>query len=195
MEYEGKIAEEAIGQAWGEIEQALTNLFQMRRLFETLQAAEYLIAQRALCFQHSGMTVRAQPDVVAFYSDLPPLIVDWKVHTFGIQDAWLQLGVYALALSRCNPHRDFPESLQQWSETTVRLMEVQLLTNVTRDFVLAEDHIERIEAYIATSATDILYATNGESNDQLVASDFPVTSNPKICQRCPFKAICWEDAV
>ena len=64
-----------------EIEQALTNLFAMTGLLADLRKAEFLMAQRALQFKHGEVTVKAVPDLVAFYRDAPPLIVDWSMTT------------------------------------------------------------------------------------------------------------------
>lgn len=192
MEYEGRISEEEIDQAWTEVEVALGNLFEMHDLLSRLKSATYVIDQRALTFVHSGMTVRAVPDVIAFYDEAPPLIVDWKVHAFGLQDALFQLTTYALALTRCSPHRDFPTTLGRWSARDVQLSEVQLLTNQIRQYSLSEEDLERTEAYIAESAVQMALASEGKKNLELQASDFPATRSPDVCQRCPYRSLCWE---
>ena len=109
--YGEMLGERELDAAWSEVELALKNLFAMRNLAAALKRASYLVAQRALMFPHSGMTVRAVPDLIAFYDDGPPLIIDWKVHAFGVQEARVQLATYAVALLRCKPHRDFPTTL------------------------------------------------------------------------------------
>lgn len=193
MEYGGTIPSDEVDRAWDEACLALKNLFQMEGLKEEMKGARYLVTQRALQFQHSGMTVRAVPDLIAFYDDAPPLIVDWKVHFFGAQEAWLQLSTYAVALKRCAPHADFPQSLSRWAESEVRLAEAQLLTNQLRRFELKSDDVEAVDAYIADSVTQILLATDGRKNDELEPTDFPVTSYPESCQRCPFRSLCWKE--
>jgi hypothetical protein len=92
-----EISDEEFTTAWGEIEQALSNLFGMTELLNDLRQAELLMTQRALQFKQGDVTVKAVPDLVAFYRSRPPLIVDWKVHFFGARDYWLQLVTYALA--------------------------------------------------------------------------------------------------
>ena len=95
---------------------ALTNLYRMDEIKTRMRAAEYLVPQRrALMFRRTDHTVRAVPDLIAFYRDQPPLIFDWKVHVFGLQEAWLQLAVYALALLPATPHKDFPGRVSERS--------------------------------------------------------------------------------
>jgi hypothetical protein len=139
------------------------------------------------------MTVRAVPDAVIFYDDGPPLIVDWKVHAFGLQEAWTQLAVYAIALIRCNSHSDFPSTLSEWKETDVRLAEAQLLTNQVRRYSLSEEDVRRADEYIAQSVTQMLLATEGRKGSELGAEDFPVAASPDVCQRCPYRRLCWEE--
>ena len=139
------------------------------------------------------MTVRAVPDAIAFFDEAPPLIVDWKVHTFGLKEAWTQLATYAIALMSCDPHKDFPAMLGRWCVKDARLAEVQLLTNQVRRYTLTEEDVGRTNTYIAQSVTQMLLATEGRKRDQLQASDFPAAADPDVCQRCPFRKLCWEE--
>jgi hypothetical protein len=184
---------EELARAWGDIEQALTNLFGMADLLKDLRRAEFAMAQRTLQFKHGEVTVRAVPDLVAFYRDRQPLIVDWKVHTFGNRDYWLQLVTYALALSRCARHKDFPASFRGCVPTEVRLVEAQLLTNRLREHEIGEDDVGDVEDHIAASAARMALALDGKKCGALVASDFPVTAYPGACEGCPFRRPCWED--
>lgn len=193
MEYAATIPENEISEARKEIERAFDNLFAMGDLFARLRKARTLIPQRALCFPHTGVTVRAVPDLIAFYDDAPPLIVDWKVHTFGQREAWLQLGIYSLALTRCKPHKDFPGSLAHFQMTDIFLNEVQLLTGQIREYRLSEEEAVRAENYIAESVTQIALSMNGLARTDLQATDFPTTFSPDTCQRCSYRRICWEE--
>lgn len=94
-----------IASAWEEVERALTYLIGESDLLQQLMAATWLAPQRTLHFkldtlEAEPLTVRCVPDLIAFYWDRPPLIVDWKVHTFGTTGYRMQLLTYALALSR-----------------------------------------------------------------------------------------------
>lgn len=76
VEYGSKISEAEIERARAEIDQSLANLFTMSEVWSELKAAQYLVIQRSLSFSHTGETVRAVPDLIAFYADKPPLIID-----------------------------------------------------------------------------------------------------------------------
>jgi len=191
LEYGGNISDQEIEAAANDVDRALTNLFSMVELKTLLKSAQKLVPQRALVFSHSGVSVRAVPDLIAFFGDHPPVIVDWKVHVFGIDEAWLQLAAYSLALTRCNPHKDFPAELKSFSVKQVELVEVQLLTNSIRRYSLTDDEVETAEAYIADNANDMLMALQGRKVDQLCAHDFSVARFPGSCQTCQYRSVCW----
>jgi hypothetical protein len=123
------------------------------------------------------------------------LIIDWKVHVFGNRDYWLQLVTYALALTRCTRHRDFPASFRGCEPTDVRLVEAQLLTNRLREHEINDDDVGDVEDYIADSAARMVLALDGEKSGALAAADFPVTVYPESCEGCPFRRPCWEGNV
>ena len=195
VEYGGTVPEDEVTKAWEEVEQALCNISKIQELRDSLPSADKLITQRRLTFHLGEVAVQATPDLVAFYADAPPLIVDWKVYAGGIQEAGLQLGIYALALSRCSPHRDFPD-YSRWGATDTRLMEVQLLQGRVRSHRVADEDIERLEEYIAATAMDIELACLGATKprDELEPEDFPVAWNPRVCTQCQYKKVCWEES-
>jgi hypothetical protein len=192
MEYGKGIPDEDVERARAEVNAALTNLFELVELRESLKNARYRVAQRALTLPHSEVTVRAVPDVIAFYDAAPPAIIDWKVHVFGLQDAWLQLGTYAVALA-ASQHKDFPSSHDPWAPEDVRLLEAQLLNSVVREHRIEAQQFAEIQGYIAQSVNEILLVTGGRANGELRPDQFAVTSDPDVCGRCPFRAICWEE--
>ena len=192
MEYGQAPSDKDIAQAWTEIEQALTNLYDMSAVRDALKSADYVISQRALQFElMDGVTVLAYPDANAFSPGRPPLIIDWKVHFFGQSDAWLQLAIYAIALSRSKRHSDFPMDFQcdPWD---VVLMEAQLLTKSVREHHVGEDEITEAEEYMIGSACDITCLTEGKKYADLSAEDFQAAHHAESCQRCAFRTICWE---
>jgi len=193
MEYGGEIPEIEIKKAKAEIEQALTNLFAMPEVWAELRKAQYLVAQRPLSFSHTGETVRAVPDIIAFYSNQPPLIIDWKVHFSGIYRAWKQLGIYALALTRGKPHRDFPK-LSQWEVSDLQLWEVQLLTNQIRPYQLDEARISEIDNFMAESISAMQLIVGDSKKSTLDPMDFLTAFSPETCQFCNYQSICWESA-
>jgi hypothetical protein len=190
--YGPAVTDDEIDRAWAEIEAALENLFGLGAIKDLLKSADYLIAQRSLSFSlMDGVTPAAVPDLIAFRNGEPPIIVDWKVHVFGQNDAWLQLGIYAIALSRCAPHSDFPAGLAI-DPLDVELYEAQLLTNIVRRHELDEDRLSDAEDYITASAYEIVCLTEGEKYAGLSIEDFTRATYGESCQRCAFRAICWE---
>ena len=192
MEYEGELPEFEIERAWCEIETALLNLFSMEAIKRILKSAEYIVPQRPLQFTlMDDVTVLASPDIILFHDNVAPTIIDWKVHAFGIHDAWLQLAIYAIALNRCKPHKDFPRDFEARPQE-ITLYEVQLLTNVVREHKLSDEHITEVEEYMISSSYEIGCLTEGKKYSALSIEDFRVTSYAETCQRCNFRAICWE---
>lgn len=186
------VTDDEIATAWNDIETALDNLFGLGAIKDLLKSADYLIAQRSLSFSlMEGVTPAAVPDLIAFRNGKPPFIVDWKVHAFGQNDAWLQLGIYAIALSRCSPHSDFPAGLTI-EPLDVELYEVQLLTNSVRRHELDQDRVSDAEDYITASAYEISCLTEGEKYSGLNIDDFTRAMYGESCQRCAFRTICWE---
>lgn len=193
VEYGSGISEVEIERARAEIDQALTNLFTMSEVWSELKAARYLVKQRSLSFSHTGETVQAVPDLIAFYADKPPLIIDWKVHFFGVYRASMQLGIYALALVRGKPHKDFPV-FQRWEATDLRLWEAQLLTNQIRRYELNETRITEIDTFIAESISEMQLIVGDAKKPTLDPMVFLTTSSPETCQCCNYRSICWEPA-
>jgi hypothetical protein len=192
MEYGQVPTEKDIAQAWAEVEQALTNLYKMSAVREALKSADYVIAQRALQFElMDGVTVLAYPDAIVFSPAHPPLIIDWKVHTFGQNDAWLQLAIYAIALSRSKRHADFPKGFC-CDPKDVALLEAQLLTESVREHHIGEDEITEAEEYMISSACEIICLTEGKKYADLSVDDFQVAHHAESCQRCAFRKVCWE---
>jgi hypothetical protein len=193
VEYCAGVPEADVARARSEVEQALTNLFRMTDLFADLTRASYSVAQRPLQFDHCGYPVKAMPDLISFFPDGPPLITDWKVHFFGAKDYRLQLATYALALTRCNPHKDFPAGATSHGPTDVRLAEAQLLTGQLRRYPLTVEDVNEVEDHIAASAEQMALALDGRKFADLCPDDFRVTIFPETCQGCRFRSLCWKE--
>lgn len=195
VEYGPGVSQEDKARAWGDVERALLNLLGMPDVLDDLRRANRLIAQRNLMFSVFQARARAVPDLIAFYGDGPPLIVDWKVHAFANRDYRLQLAAYALALLRCAPHQDFPASLSLYTPEDVRLLEVQLLTGVSRPYQLDEKDVEAVESHILESFIDMRLAAGDVPTGSLNAFEYPVAEYPEICAKCQFRKLCWEEPV
>lgn len=192
IQYDNGVREHEVETAWHEIDAALGNLFGLGAIKDLLKSSDYIVAQRALTFSvMDGITTLAYPDLIAFSHQRPPVILDWKVHVFGQNDAWLQLAIYAMALSRCGRHKDFPDGFKV-QPSNVKLYEAQLLTNAVREHFLDEEQIEEAEEYMISSAYEIACLTDGGDYADLSVDDFRPALHPEACQRCAFRAICWE---
>jgi hypothetical protein len=192
VEYGEGITDAEAAEAWADVEKALRTLFSLGEFKELLRSAKYLIAQRSLIFDHSGAKVRAVPDLIAFFADQPPAIVDWKVHTFGVRDYRNQLLTYAIGLMRAKPHRDFPSDLKRWKESDIRLFEVQLLRGIIRAHPLDEADLIAADERIAENIMTLQLATCGEEEADLEPSDFPTAYDPRTCETCQFRKLCWN---
>lgn len=193
VEYGDGVSEAVAEQAWQEIEGAIRNLFEMKSLLMDLRRASRVIAQRPLTFDFGENQVRAVPDVIAFYHNEPPLIVDWKVHAFATKDYRLQLALYALALLQVKPHRDFPRQLKAWQISQVRLVEVQLLKGCVRSYTLDETDIEELQDALAVGITHIKLASRGKTGKDLELSWCEPTRYAEQCENCSFQRPCWKD--
>jgi len=191
VEYGDGIAKSDIKAAWEDVEIALTNLAGMHELQAELESATHLIPQRSLTFTLDGIKATGQPDLMAFFAAQPPLIVDWKVHTYASSDYRLQLALYALALTNCKPHSDFPKEQPSYEPTDMHLLEVQLLTNQLRNYQLTAEDIDAASNYMARSALNMEMTVQGDDGET-TSDDVPVTLNSEECQRCPFRSMCWD---
>jgi hypothetical protein len=195
LEYGVELSDAMVQTAREEAKTSLTTLLGSALMGEIAQNGTYLVSQRQLQFQYAGVSVSCTPDLIIFFENKPPLIVDWKVLVSYHQEHWLQLGIYAVALSRVKRHKDFPE---KWSEASsdplnIRLLEFQLLRNRQIEYTLAKEDITEIEDYIFDSSARMLQLVNGGAKRPEEHVGFvPTTRYPETCYRCAFRSICWR---
>jgi hypothetical protein len=178
-----------------DIIQAISQLLDDKELIEYLQSSSLLISQRALTYKFNKFTVRGFPDLIAFFSDRPPHIFDWKVHTFGTKAYDHQLIAYAYALYKTiqvKPHNDFPLNLSKYSINEYRLTEYQLLQKESpkRDYEVTDESINNLTKYISSSILSIYMSGGCEKYEELQPEMFETTYYPENCTTCPFKLIC-----
>lgn len=193
IDYGEEITKEDLDQAWNDIENALTNFLEMEDIATLLREATYLVAQRSLMFSFDSLSIRAVPDLICFFSNQTPLIIDWKVHSYAMQNYRLQLASYATALINCDPHKDFPKSLAKCKPTDIRLLEAQLLTQFPRYYTITGSDVEGVLSYITRTAREIKLAVETDASEILIPTDFSVALNSDECQRCSFRSLCWEE--
>jgi len=194
LEYNGGLDEGKLAVAKEDARTALRNLMQTDFLKSIMEKSSCIIAQRQLTFKLDRFTVSCTPDLIVFYYDAPPLIVDWKVHFFANADSWLQLGVYAVVLSKVKPHRDFPDKARYMSEDAarIRMLEYQLLKNEQREYSISCEDEADIYDHIFKSCIDIDGVAGEKKYDVLDVSQFQTARSPQFCERCQFKRICWK---
>lgn len=195
IEYIGSLDDNQIKQAKKDVKISLDNLLTSELLKKIVQDNEYVIAQRSISFPLEDLTVNCTPDMIVFFKEKPPLIIDWKVHAFATTDYWLQLGIYALALSKSKIHKDFPEKIEHYirDSTKIQIIEYQLLKNTVRNHRISDDDIGDILDYIYQTGSDMLRFINGRRVSQTNIYDIPTTLSPERCERCNFKKMCWTE--
>jgi hypothetical protein len=176
--------------AWSDVENALRSIYSLVTVRTTLKAAANIITQRPLQFRIGTISIRAVPDAVAFATGLPPTIIDWKVQSGRGRDYRLQLTLYAVALTRAVPHRDFPAGFGGYEPSAIRLIEAQLLRNVECEYSVTEDDVLELEDFVASIGTQMQLASASES---LTADEFETARWPNLCETCEFKKMCWRE--
>lgn len=192
VEYGEQLGEEDFHRVWDDIKKALSNFFDDSRIQNLLQESKVSMPQRPLAFLYDGVSVRAVPDVICFYHEKSPAILDWKLHANPIYDYWTQLASYAIALSRCKPHKDWPALQKELDPTEIVLAEIQLLSNEKRRHSLTEQDVEDIEDLMSESIEQMSLAYTGLDRKYIKPQDFPSAFSPTSCRYCAFKKLCWE---
>jgi hypothetical protein len=182
---------EAFAAAKQDIHVALENLYKNEHLKNILRQAQWRFPQRPLSFAHGDTPVRVVPDLIAFSDGQPPTIFDWKVNNYALRDYWLQLVTGAIALTRCTPHKDWPEGATTCAPHTIRLLEIQLLTGDTREHTINPEDVLEAEDLISISADAMQLAINNDPKNTS-PEDLPAATEPAVCERCNFRSLCWR---
>jgi len=196
LEYGTCLEQDKIAVAEQEVCTALKNLLSSSFLKAIVEENLYVIAQREVGYPLvEGVQISCTPDMVVFYKDKAPLIADWKVHVFGTTEAWLQLGIYAVALYKAKPHKDFPSNgFKIQSPTEVRMVEFQLLKNSPREYSISNEDVADIEDYAFASASQMKKLGNCSKYPDIDPTAFQTTRSPQDCEKCQFKKLCWNEA-
>jgi len=190
VEENGDISDEDVQRARTDVHAALLNLAKIPGLRDTLRSARRVVAQNTYHFKYREQSMKVVPDLVVFYHDRPPLIIDWKVHFFGLRDARTQLLIYAMGLARSG--KAGGTMTRSWLETEIATMEVQLLTGVTRTFTLDDAAVVEMEEFIGSSMRTIARVGEGKEWDQIDVTDLSGPFADDGCANCGFKPLCWK---
>jgi hypothetical protein len=155
IEYGQPLTEGIFRRSLLDVHIALENFFEAKQVWQIIEQADNIIPQRALSFKLGDLSVRVVPDLITFINGKPPSVLDWKVNRYPMRDYWLQLVTGAIALTKCNPHRDWPSGATLYDPSQVKLFEVQLLTGDIRIHNASEQDIHEAEDFISISAMEI----------------------------------------
>jgi len=192
VEYKNGLNEMQVEKAKQEINAALSTLLCSPLLVEIKRNASKIIPQRNLIIPANDFNVTSRPDLIVFYDNRPPLIVDWKVHEGRNTDYWLQLGIYAYVLAQTKPHVDFPVAFieAKYSAHDYAVTEFQLLKGLTKEYRLSVEDILDIEDYI--HSTGSIMKSFVEEDDKFDVRHYASTRYPGMCASCEFGKVCWE---
>lgn len=190
VEENGDISDEDVQRARADVHAALLNLAKIPGLRDTLRSARRVVAQNTYHFKYRDEPMKVVPDLVVFYQDRPPLVIDWKVHFFGLRDARTQLLIYAMGLARSG--KAGGTMTRSWLETEIATMEVQLLTGVTRTFTLDDAAVVEMEEFIDSSMRTIARVGEGKEWDEIDVTDLSGPLADDGCENCGFKPLCWK---
>ncbi len=193
-EFQDPLSEVDFQRAWMEVETSLANFWKSETIWSVLNEATGLISQpRSISFElANGAKGVAFPDLIAFFADKPPTIIDWKVHANAGNNARRQLAVYALALSMCSKaHFDFPPNWQR-PATEIDLIEAQLLLDRLTHYQLDEEDVADVETFIASSSYEMECLAEGKKYAELDISDFRTAHDGTACEACVYQALCME---
>ena len=193
VEYNGGLKNEQVKETLEDIAIALKNLLESNLIKEILSTGSRIFTQKSLSIKYDVFTVSGTPDLVVFFPNKPPLIIDWKCHKNRSTDFWLQLGVYAFILSQVDIYKYFwqiPGS-ETFNAEDVRVIEFQLLLNEPKEYTLTLNDIGDVE--------DFIYSTGKimkEFYDERKLFDhnlFQLAVFSSQCRSCQFQKLCMED--
>lgn len=192
-------SEAELASARNDIRSALNNLLDDTEFITYLQSAKLLVSQRSLHYQFSGLPVSSKPDLIIFFEDQPPHIVDWKVHTYGIHTYDEQLISYAVALFKVaaiKPHVDFPINLTSYKIFDYKLTEYQLLhpERIRRDYEITMDSLEELNDKMSKGIIEMYKKGCHKKYGDADPLNFETTYYIENCHTCSFKKICKSKA-
>jgi len=192
LEYGKEITEDFIAKIEQDIITSLNNVLASDLLARIIEDQSYVIAQRTIRFSMDELKISCTPDLIVFPKHDTPQIIDWKVESV-YREHWLQLGIYGYALSKINPHRDFPDKWHGFiaDPRNIKLVEYQLLRNEQENYQIKDEDIIEIEDYIHVSSNKIAKLVGDGKNVDM--DKFPTTTDPRACQRCQYKKMCWRE--
>jgi len=172
---------------------SLKNLLQSDLMKILLDKDTSLFAQKILNYRFNNVNIISRPDLIVYFKNDPPMIIDWKVYLYRNNDARMQLGTYAIALTECVSFDPFQKPIED--PTKIKLIEYQLLKNFQKYYLLTYSDISDITNYIQSSSNDMIKLKNNNRYHEIVIDQFKTVNNPELCKYCSFKTLCYNKKV
>lgn len=178
---------------WKEIKQALKIYYEDEDFqYNYCQPATHHFTQYPLLINRQNVTIKGVPDLLLYYEDAPPLIVDWKVYRDSTYSHKRQLMMYAYMLANLSPiPAKFPASLKKYTISQYRLCEYQLLTGEKRFYTIDEQDIHDASEFINEAVYRMKKKQCHLPPNKLSVEMFNEAYAPTSCDSCNFSSICW----
>ena len=167
---------------------SLKNLLHSELMEILVDPNTVLVAQKNLRYRFQEFNIISRPDLIVYFKDNPPMIIDWKVYFHRKDNAWMQLGSYAIALTECISEDPFQKIIDD--PTEIKLIEYQLLRNVQKNYKLTTSDVFNIKEYINNSSRAMDELVKNRKYHGLDFNQFEMAKDSESCEYCNFRRLC-----
>lgn len=192
IEWSEELDSETLNKIKQQVLVSLKNLLKSKLMKTLLAPFTILVAQKNLNFKIQDVNIMSRPDLIVYFRDKPPLIIDWKAYYHRTDNARMQLGVYSIALTECISTDPYSKPVDD--PTEIRLIEFQLLKNFQEEYKLSSSEVDDIKKYINESLEKILELTNHKKYHEFDINQFE-KSITQDCKYCNFKTLCKNEKI
>ncbi|MBD3214352.1 MAG: hypothetical protein GF311_17205 [Candidatus Lokiarchaeota archaeon] len=193
IEWSEGLDNKSIKEIKGQVISSLQNLLKSKLMKTLLAPDSILVAQKNLYFKFKDVNVLCRPDLIVYFRNKPPMIIDWKVYFYRNENARMQLGVYAISLTDCISTDPFMKLVDD--PTEIKLIEYQLLKDFQRKYRLSTSDVDDIKEYIKTTSNEMFKLKGDKNYHEFNINHFEKTSNTELCKYCNFKTLCKNEKV
>jgi len=193
IEWSEELESESLNKIKQQVIVSLKNLLKSDLMKTLLAPDSILVAQKNLYFKFQDVNIICRPDLIVYFRNNPPLIIDWKVYYHRVENARMQLGVYAIALTECIPTDPFLKHFDD--PTEIKLIEYQLLKDFQRKYRLTTSDVDDIKDYIKTTSKEMFKLKGNKKYHEFNINQFERISNTEFCKYCNFKTLCKNEKV
>ena len=193
IEHSVGLNDECVDKIKEQVMNSIKNLLLSDLMDILLDKNTVLVAQKILNYRFNNVNIISRPDLIVYFKNEPPLIIDWKAYLYRDNNAWMQLGTYAITLTECIAFDPFQKPIED--PTKIRLIEFQLLKNFQRSYKLSHSDVTDIKNFIQNSSKDMVKLKNNKRYHEIAINHFKTTNNPESCKYCRFKTLCFDKKV